>query len=67
LTSFGSGKADLIRFWKRTDGTSCVVARRETGLYIRVEQNGAVLKEQPVESPQHAMLLAKLWDEESRA
>ena len=66
LTSFGSGQADLIRFWKRADGTSCIVARRETVLYIRVEQNGSILKEQPVESPRHAMLLAKLWDEESR-
>jgi hypothetical protein len=64
LTSFGSGQADIIRFWKRADGASCIVARRENVLYIRIEQNGAVLKEQPVDSPQHAILLAKLWDQE---
>jgi hypothetical protein len=64
LTSFGRGKADIIRFWKRADGTSCIVARRENGLYVRIEQNGTVLKEQPVDSPQHAMELATLWDKE---
>ena len=56
---------DIIRFWKRADGTSCVAGRRENVLYIRLEQNGAVLKEQAVDSPQHAMQLAKLWDKES--
>jgi hypothetical protein len=66
LTSSGSGKADIIRFWKRADGASCLVARRENVLYIRIEQNGTVLKEQAVESPQHAMQLAKLWDKEYR-
>jgi hypothetical protein len=66
LTSFGSGKTDIIRFWKRADGTSCIVARRENALYIRIEHNGALLKEQTVESPQHAMELAKLWDKEFR-
>ena len=45
---------------------SCLVARRENVLYIRIEQNGTVLKEQAVESPQHAMQLAKLWDKEYR-
>jgi hypothetical protein len=33
-------------------------------LYIRIEQNGTVLKEQTVDSPQHAILLAKLWGRE---
>jgi len=66
LTSSESGKADIIRFWKRADGASCLVARRENVLYIRIEQNGTVLKEQAVESPQHAMQLAKLWDKEYR-
>jgi hypothetical protein len=66
VTSSGSGKADIIRFWKRADGTSCVVSRRENVLYIRLEQNGAVLKEQSVDSPQHAMLVAKLWNKEYR-
>ena len=66
MTSSGSGKADIIRFWKRADGASCIVARRENALYIRIEQNGTVLKEQTVDSPQHAMLVAKLWDKEYR-
>ena len=64
LTSFGSGNTDILRLWKRADGTSCVVGRRENVLYIRLEQDGAVLKEQAVESPQHAIQLAKLWEQE---
>ena len=52
----------IINLWKRPDGTLCVVSKRENVLYISVERNGIVLKQQTVDSPQDAMKIAREWE-----
>jgi hypothetical protein len=53
---------DIARLWKRPDGTRCLVSKRDNRLYICVERDGKILKEQAVESPRDAMDIAKEWE-----
>jgi hypothetical protein len=54
--------AKIIHLWKRPDGTTCLVSRRENVLYISVERDGIVLQRRSVDSPVEAMIIAKKWE-----
>lgn len=52
----------ITDIWKRADGTTCVVSRRDNVFYISVERNGTVFKQRPVESPVDALNIAQAWE-----
>ena len=58
------GTPDIARLWKRSDGTLCVVRRQSDTLYVCLERDGRILKEQPVDSPREAMDVANAWFQE---
>jgi hypothetical protein len=57
---------DIARLWKRPDGTVCVVRRRTDTLYVCLQRDDLILKEQPVDSPREAMDVANAWLRELR-
>jgi hypothetical protein len=58
---------DIAILWKKPDGSSCVLSKRGTGLFLSLQLFGNVQKEQAVESPREAMELAKEWHARSES
>ena len=52
---------DIAILWRKPDGTSCVLTKRGTVLFLSLQLFGNVQKEQAVDSPREAMDLAKQW------
>ena len=52
---------DIAVLWKRPDGSSCVLSKKGTTLFLSLQRGGRILMEKAVESPREAMDLAKVW------
>lgn len=52
---------DIARLWTKPDGSTCVLTRRGTTLFLSVQRDGRILMEKAVESPTEAMDLALMW------
>lgn len=52
---------DIVIVWKKSDGTSCVLSRRGTNLVLLLQVFGNIQREEVVESPRHALDLAREW------
>ena len=52
---------DIAILWRKPDGSSCVVTKRGTTLYLSLQVFGNIRREQAVDSPKEAMDLAKQW------
>jgi hypothetical protein len=52
---------NIAILWKRTDGTTCMLKKRGTTLFLSLERGATVEYEQAVDSPREAMDLAKRW------
>ena len=58
---------DIAILWRKPDGSSCVLSKRGTALFLSLQLFGNVQKEQAVESPREAMELAKEWQARSES
>jgi hypothetical protein len=51
----------IARFWKRFDGASCFLYKREDGWYLTIEKEGATIKTLAVPTPAEAIQAAREW------
>lgn len=52
---------EIAVLWKKPDGTTCILSKRETTLFLSIQRRGKIVREKAVESPREAMELAALW------
>lgn len=64
VTRIAVDAPEIAILWKRLDGASCVVTRKDTALVVALLLFGNLQKEQAVESPREAIDVAKRWQEE---
>lgn len=61
MTGSHAADADIAVLWKKPDGTSCILSKRETRLFLSLQRSGRIVMEKAVESPREAMDLALIW------